>query len=46
MLAAKNTGFVDSADQHNIVLTQDPAPNEWVDAGTTISLTVGEFSEE
>lgn len=45
LLASKNTGFVDSAEQHNIVLTQDPAPNEWVASGSTISLTVGEFSE-
>jgi beta-lactam-binding protein with PASTA domain len=46
LLASKNSGFVDDADQHNIVLTQDPAPKEWVDIGSTIKLTVGEFSEE
>jgi len=45
LLAAKNTGFVDNPEQDNIVLTQTPAPSEWVDAGTTITLTVGVYEE-
>lgn len=45
LLAAKNTGFVDNPAQDNIVLTQDPAPGEWVPAGRIITLTVGEFPE-
>ncbi len=45
LLAARNSGFVDNPEQNNIVLLQDPAPGEWVPAGSTIILTVGEFSE-
>ena len=45
LLAAKNSGFVDKPAQDNIVLLQDPAPGEWVPAGSTVTLTVGEFSE-
>jgi hypothetical protein len=45
LLAAKTTGFVEDPLQNNIVLTQDPAPKEWVSSGSTIGLTVGEFSE-
>jgi hypothetical protein len=43
--ASKTTGFVDKPEQNNIVLTQTPAPGEWVDLGTTITLTVGVFDE-
>jgi len=43
LLAAKVTGFVDSPAKDGIVLTQDPAPGAWVDAGTTITLTVGVY---
>lgn len=44
LLAAKNTGFVDDPGKDNIVLTQDPAPGEWVPTGATIKLTVGVYS--
>ncbi|KAA3640700.1 MAG: PASTA domain-containing protein [Armatimonadetes bacterium] len=46
LLAAKTTGFVDDPEKDNIVLTQDPAPGEWVPLGSTIKLTVGVFQEE
>ena len=46
LLAAKVEGFVDDPDQHGIVLTQEPAPGEWVDHGTTVTLTVGVYEEE
>lgn len=45
LLAAKVEGFVDDPDKHGIVLAQDPAPGEWVDHGTTITLTVGVYEE-
>ncbi|MCZ7533479.1 MAG: VanW family protein [Acidimicrobiia bacterium] len=45
LFAAKNTGFVDDPDKDNIVLTQDPAPGEWVPIGSTVKLTVGVFQE-
>ncbi len=45
LLAAKVTGFVDDPAKDGIVLTQDPAPGEWVDAGTTITLTVGVYED-
>jgi len=45
LLAAKVTGFVDDPAKDGIVLTQDPAPGEWVDAGTTVTLTVGVYEE-
>lgn len=43
--ASKTTGFVDDSSKHNIVLTQDPAPGEWVPAGATIKLTVGVYQD-
>jgi vancomycin resistance protein YoaR len=43
LLAAKVTGFVDNPAKDGIVLTQDPAPGDWVDAGTTVTLTVGVY---
>jgi len=45
LLAAKVTGFVDDPANDGIVLAQDPAPGEWVGAGTTITLTVGVYEE-
>ena len=45
LLAAKVTGFVDDPAKDGIVLAQDPAPGEWVGAGTTITLTVGKYEE-
>lgn len=45
LFAAKNTGFVDDPAKHDIVLTQDPAPGDWVKDGSTIALTVGVYQE-
>jgi vancomycin resistance protein YoaR len=45
LLAAKVTGFVDDPAKDGIVLTQDPAPGAWVNAGTTVTLTVGVYEE-
>ncbi len=45
LLAARVDGFVDSESKDGIVLTQDPAPGEWVRPGTTITLTVGVYKE-
>jgi vancomycin resistance protein YoaR len=45
LLAAKVEGFVDDPEKDGIVLAQDPAPGEWVDHGTTITLTVGVYEE-
>ena len=45
LLAAKNTGFVDDPVKDNIVLAQATAPGEWVEAGTTIALTVGIYED-
>lgn len=45
LLAAKVTGFVDDPAKDEIVLAQDPAPGEWVGAGTTITLTVGKYED-
>lgn len=42
--AQKEPGFVDSPSQHNIVLTQSIAPGDWVQPGTVIRLTVGDYS--
>ncbi len=43
LLAAKLTESVDNPAKDGIVLSQDPAPGEWVGAGTTIRLTVGVY---
>lgn len=45
LLAAKVTGFVDDPSKDGIVLTQDPAPGEWVNEGTTVTLTVGVYDD-
>ena len=45
LLAAKVTSPIDDATKDGIVLSQSPAPGEWVGAGTTVTLTVGLFAE-
>jgi hypothetical protein len=45
LLAAKVTEPVDDPAKDGIVLTQDPVPGEWVNAGTTVTLTVGLYEE-
>jgi vancomycin resistance protein YoaR len=45
LLAAKVTSSVEDATRDGIVLDQSPAPGEWVEAGTTVTLTVGLFDE-
>lgn len=45
LLAAKVTVPVEDAAKDGIVLDQSPTPNEWVSAGTTVTLTVGFFEE-
>ncbi len=45
LLAAKVTEPVDDPAKDGIVLTQDPVPGEWVNAGTTVTLTVGVYEE-
>ncbi|MEZ5175794.1 MAG: VanW family protein [Acidimicrobiia bacterium] len=45
LLAAKSTVFVADPDMDNVVVGQDPAPGDWVPAGSTITLTVGVFEE-
>ncbi len=44
MLAAKQLKSVNAHSNDNIVLAQDPARDEWVQPGTTITLTVGVYS--
>jgi vancomycin resistance protein YoaR len=43
LLAAKVTSPIEDATKDGIVLGQSPTPGEWVNAGTTIILTVGLF---
>lgn len=43
LFAAKHTGFVIDPEKDNIVLTQNPAPGAWVEAGSTVTLTVGVY---
>lgn len=45
LLAAKITGFVDDPTKDGVVLTQNPAPGQWIDAGSTVTLTIGEYDE-
>jgi vancomycin resistance protein YoaR len=45
LLAAKVTTPVDSPANDGVVITQSPSPGEWVEAGTTVTLTVGIFEE-
>ncbi|GMQ93030.1 MAG: VanW family protein [Acidimicrobiia bacterium] len=44
LFAARVTEVVNSAAKDGIVLSQDPAPGEWVGAGVTITLTVGVYN--
>lgn len=45
LLAAKVTSPVEDPTNDGIVLDQSPTPGQWVNAGTTITLTVGLFEE-
>lgn len=45
LLAARTDVFVDDPADDGAVIGQDPAPGTWVDAGTTIKLTIGVFDE-
>jgi vancomycin resistance protein YoaR len=45
LLAAKVTSPVDDPTQDGIVLSQSPSPGEWVETGSTITLTVGILEE-
>jgi beta-lactam-binding protein with PASTA domain len=45
LLAAKVTSPVDDPTKDGIVLSQSPSPGEWVEAGSTITLTVGILEE-
>jgi len=45
LLAAKVTSPVEDATKDGVVLSQSPTPGEWINAGTTITLTVGLFEE-
>ncbi len=46
LLAAKATETVDDPAKEGIVLTHDPVAGEWVDAGATVTLTIGVFEGE
>ncbi len=45
LLASRTDGFVDDPEKHDVIVTQDPAPGEWIPAGTTVKLTVGVYEE-
>lgn len=46
LLAARIDEEVDDPAKDGIVLSQDPGQGEWVNAGTTVTLTVGTYVEE
>ncbi|MCL1593085.1 MAG: VanW family protein [Actinomycetia bacterium] len=45
MLAAKQIEAVDDPAKDNVVLSQTPGRGEWLKPGTTVTVTVGSFSE-
>ena len=45
MLAAKQVESVDDPGKDNVVLEQTPSRGEWLKPGTTVTVTVGSFSE-
>lgn len=45
ILASRTDVFVDDPSKNGVVIGQDPASGTWVEAGTTIKLTVGIFDE-
>lgn len=44
LLAARADSPVDDSSQDGVVIAQDPPSGEWVNAGATITLTVGVYS--
>jgi vancomycin resistance protein YoaR len=45
LLAARTDVFVDDPSKDGLVIGQDPASGTWVDAGSTIKVTIGVFDE-